>query len=54
MVTTKSFPCATCDINFDSPAGLGQHVAVAHRECVACGETFDTTDDLDEHTQSKH
>lgn len=54
MVTTRSFTCITCDFEFDSPAGLAQHVALAHRECAACGETFETTDELDEHTHDNH
>lgn len=54
MPTTKHFVCKTCDIEFDSPAGLGQHVGVAHRECAVCGDTFESVDELDEHTQQNH
>lgn len=54
MVTKKSFTCVTCDYEFDSPSGLGQHVAIAHRECTVCGETFESVDDLNEHTKANH
>lgn len=54
MVTTKEFTCITCDHDFESPAGLSQHVAVAHKECAACGDTFSTVDALDEHTIEHH
>ena len=54
MVTTKSFKCVTCDYEFDSPSGLGQHVAVAHRECSVCGETFESGEELDDHTKDQH
>jgi transcription elongation factor Elf1 len=54
MPTTKHFVCKTCDHEFDSPAGLGQHVGIAHGECAVCGETFDDGEGLDEHTQASH
>ncbi|MFB6184377.1 MAG: C2H2-type zinc finger protein [Haloarculaceae archaeon] len=54
MVTTKSFTCLTCDIEFASPAGLAQHVALVHRECMVCGMTFRTEEELDRHTQDAH
>ena len=54
MVTTKEFTCITCDYDFESPAGLLQHVAVAHKECAACGETFSEMENLDEHTKANH
>ena len=54
MVTTKSFTCATCEIEFDSAAGLGQHVAVAHKECSTCGEIFESYEKLDDHTRMVH
>lgn len=54
MVTTQSFTCLTCDIEFESPAGLSQHVALVHRECIVCGKTFRTSEELDQHTQQAH
>lgn len=54
MVTTKTFTCITCEHDFESPAGLSQHVALAHKECAACGETFSTASALDEHTVEEH
>lgn len=54
MVTTKQFTCITCEHDFESPAGLAQHVGIAHKECAACGATFETVAALDEHTIEKH
>lgn len=54
MPTTEHFKCVTCEFSFDSPAGLSQHVAVAHHECSVCGDTFENTENLDEHTQNDH
>jgi len=45
MPTTKNYACKTCDFSFDSPSGLGQHVAIAHQECGVCGETFEGVDE---------
>ena len=54
MVTTHSFTCATCDYEFRTSAGLGQHIAVAHKECSVCGEIHDSEEDLDDHTRDQH
>ena len=54
MEPTKQFTCLTCEHDFESPAGLAQHVGLAHKECAACGETFSTVDALDEHTIENH
>jgi rubredoxin len=54
MPTTQDFTCKTCEFSFDSPTGLGQHVAVAHGECAVCGEVFEDGNGLDEHTQESH
>jgi hypothetical protein len=54
MPTTEHFVCKTCDIDFDTPSGLGQHVAVAHQECSVCGDVLDDVETLDEHTQQSH
>lgn len=54
MPTMKRFVCKTCDFEFDSPAGLGQHVSIAHGECAVCGDVFEDGDSLDEHTQEAH
>jgi transcription elongation factor Elf1 len=54
MPTTKSFTCLTCDIEFQSPAGLSQHISVVHLECIACGKTFSSAEGLDQHTQQAH
>lgn len=54
MPTTEHFKCVTCEFSFDSPAGLSQHVAVAHQECAVCGDTFEDTGELDDHTQNEH
>ena len=54
MATTKNYARKTCDFSFDSPSGLGQHVAIAHQERGVCGETFEGVDELDEHTQNSH
>lgn len=54
MPTTQHFVCKTCDLDSDSPAGLGQHVAIAHGECAVCGEVFEDADSVDEHTQQAH
>jgi len=54
MPTTQHFECKTCEFSFDSPTGLGQHVAIAHGECAVCGEVRDDGDALDEHTKESH
>lgn len=54
MPTTQHFACKTCEFSFDSPAGLGQHVAIAHGECAVCGEVFEDANGVDEHTQQAH
>lgn len=54
MPTTQHFVCKTCEIDFDSPSGLGQHVAIAHGECAVCGEVHEDGEALDEHTQQTH
>lgn len=54
MPTTQYFECKTCEFSFDSPTGLGQHVAIAHGECAVCGEVLENGDALDEHTKESH
>ena len=54
MPTTQHFACKTCEFSFDSPAGLGQHVAIAHGECAVCGEVFEDANGVDKHTQQAH
>lgn len=46
--------CTTCDEEFTSAAGVGQHVALHHDECGVCGEGFGDSDGLREHTHSSH
>lgn len=53
-ITTKSFQCVTCNHEFKSANGLAMHVAVEHRECSVCGDTFGSLDALDEHAIEEH
>ena len=46
--------CATCDTEFQSAAGVEQHVTLHHNECGVCGDPFDEVDDLRDHTHATH
>ncbi len=46
--------CSDCDAEFNSAAGISQHVALHHRICAACDESFDGLDNLREHIHSTH
>ena len=54
MLTTRHFACKSCDLDFDTPAGLGQHVAITHGECAVCGEILEDPESVDDHTQQVH
>jgi len=49
-----SYACTTCDAEFSSAASVGQHVALHHSTCAVCDESFDTADDLRDHTHATH
>ncbi|ERH03712.1 MAG: Zinc finger, C2H2 type [Halorubrum sp. J07HR59] len=46
--------CSDCDAEFSSAAGISQHVALHHRVCAACDQSFDAFDTLREHIHSAH
>ena len=49
-----AFPCSTCDAQFQSAAGVTQHVALQHNTCAECNEAFDETDALRNHIHENH
>jgi DNA-directed RNA polymerase subunit RPC12/RpoP len=49
-----AFACSTCDAEFQSAAGVTQHVALHHDTCAECNEEFETTDELREHVHEAH
>jgi len=49
-----AFPCSTCDAQFQSAAGVTQHVALHHDTCAECNEAFDETDALRNHIHENH
>jgi hypothetical protein len=46
--------CSDCDAEFSSAAGISQHVALHHRVCAACDQSFDAFDTLREHIHTAH
>lgn len=52
--TDGTFNCASCDAEFESPAGISQHVSIDHLECVSCRDVFDNEEELNEHTVENH
>jgi len=49
-----SYACTTCDTEFSSAASVSQHVALHHSTCAVCDESFDTTEELRDHTHATH
>jgi DNA-directed RNA polymerase subunit RPC12/RpoP len=49
-----SYTCSSCDAQFQSAAGVTQHVALHHDTCAECDETFDDTDSLRNHIHENH
>ncbi len=49
-----SYACSTCDSEFNSAAGVTQHVALHHNTCAVCNDAFDDTDGLRDHVHSEH
>ena len=48
------YTCANCDEEFQSAAGVTQHVALHHNTCAECDETFDDADGLRSHIHKTH
>ena len=53
-VADVTFNCASCDAEFESPAGISQHVSINHLECASCGDVFDSEEEFNEHTVENH
>jgi len=49
-----AYACSTCDAEFQSAAGVTQHVALHHDTCAECNEEFDETEQLREHIHESH
>jgi DNA-directed RNA polymerase subunit RPC12/RpoP len=49
-----SYACTNCDANFESAAGVTQHVALHHNKCGVCDEGFDDEEGLREHVHAEH
>ncbi|WP_308220126.1 C2H2-type zinc finger protein [Halorientalis marina] len=49
-----AYACSTCDAEFQSAAGVTQHVALHHNTCAECNEEFDEADQLREHIHESH
>ncbi|CAI48613.1 uncharacterized protein NP_1044A [Natronomonas pharaonis DSM 2160] len=49
-----SYACSACDSEFESAAGVTQHVALHHDTCAVCNESFGETDELREHVHQSH
>jgi|GEM_PF-515799 len=52
--TAMSYACTTCDAEFSSAASVSQHVALHHSTCAVCDESFETADELVDHTHAAH
>ncbi|NGM68457.1 hypothetical protein G6M89_05440 [Natronolimnobius sp. AArcel1] len=48
------YNCSTCDEDFQSAAGVTQHVALHHNTCAVCDEGFNDTDSLRSHIHESH
>ncbi|ELY49023.1 MULTISPECIES: C2H2-type zinc finger protein [Natronorubrum] len=48
------YTCSNCDEEFQSAAGVTQHVALHHNTCAECDETFDEVDGLRNHIHENH
>ncbi|AOP12865.1 uncharacterized protein Nmag_4112 (plasmid) [Natrialba magadii ATCC 43099] len=46
--------CSTCDEEFESAAGLSQHLPLHHHTCGVCSEEFDDTESLRDHIHESH
>jgi DNA-directed RNA polymerase subunit RPC12/RpoP len=49
-----SYTCSSCDAQFQSAAGVTQHVALHHNTCAECDEQFEETDALRDHVHENH
>lgn len=49
-----SYTCSSCDEQFQSAAGVTQHVPLHHNTCSECDERFDETDALRDHIHKNH
>ena len=49
-----SYACTNCNSEFNSAAGVTQHVALHHDTCAVCDEAFDDIDALREHIHAEH
>ena len=49
-----SYTCSSCDAQFQSAAGVTQHVALHHNTCAECDEKFEETDALRDHIHETH
>jgi len=49
-----SYACTNCDTEFESAAGVTQHVALHHDTCAVCDAEFGSTDDLRDHVHAEH
>ena len=54
VTNTMAYTCTTCDSEFQSAAGVTQHVALHHDTCAVCDEEFEDTDGLREHIHAEH
>jgi DNA-directed RNA polymerase subunit RPC12/RpoP len=48
------YSCSSCDAQFQSAAGVTQHVALHHNTCAECDTRFDDTDSLRDHIHENH
>lgn len=49
-----TFNRLSCDAEFESPAGISQHVSIDHLECISCEDVFDSGEELNDHTVANH
>jgi DNA-directed RNA polymerase subunit RPC12/RpoP len=49
-----SYACTNCDAEFESAAGVTQHVALHHNRCGVCNEGFDDEGGLRDHVHAEH
>ena len=49
-----SYACTSCDAQFQSAAGVTQHVALHHNRCAVCDTAFEETDSLRTHVHESH
>ncbi len=49
-----AYACSSCDAEFQSAAGVTQHVALHHTTCAECNEQFDEVDELRDHIHQNH